>query len=79
MYLSQPGSDPSRTDQVLGAEMGIWSEMNGADPLNIRVWPRAAALAERLWTDPTGLCALYFARIKKNHGSFFWLRRLARF
>ncbi len=54
MYLQQAGSDSSRANQILGAEAAIWSEMNHADALSIRVWPRGAALAERLWTDPQG-------------------------
>lgn len=34
---------------ILGAETAIWSEQ--IDPLNLdsRLWPRTAALAERLW------------------------------
>ncbi len=101
VYLSQEGSDPARASQVLGSEAAIWSEMNGAEALNIRqrpekrtetickilisfffdrVWPRTAALAERLWTDPSGKFRFH------QDGSFFqtlpplllFSRRLAR-
>lgn len=38
--------------QILGSEATLWSEQ--ADGYNVdgRVWPRVAALAERLWSNP---------------------------
>ena len=53
-YLSFPGSDPGRLDQILGGEACAFSETIGADTLEARVWPRGSALAERLWTNPQG-------------------------
>nr|KAF7434344.1 hypothetical protein H0235_002535 [Vespula pensylvanica] len=34
---------------ILGGEAAIWSEQMGQASLGPRVWPRASALAERLW------------------------------
>merc|ERR1711970_1160224 len=39
-------------DQVLGGEALVWSYETDAESLDSTVWPRGAALAERLWADP---------------------------
>lgn len=38
--------------QILGAEAALWSEQADELTLDSRLWPRASALAERLWTNP---------------------------
>ncbi|XP_059613001.1 chitooligosaccharidolytic beta-N-acetylglucosaminidase isoform X2 [Phlebotomus argentipes] len=43
----------SKVSQVLGAEAALWSEQADDYALDSRFWPRASALAERLWTDPS--------------------------
>lgn len=42
-----------RHRQILGSEVALWSEQADEQSLDGRLWPRAIALAERLWSDPS--------------------------
>ena len=39
-------------ENILGGEVCMWSEVAGGQSLDGKIWPRAAALGERLWAEP---------------------------
>jgi len=45
-------TEQTSADKVLGGEAMVYSYETDAMSLQSTVWPRGAALAERLWTDP---------------------------
>jgi len=42
---------PTRRGRVLGGEACLWSELVDGHVLNLRLWDRLPAVAERLWSD----------------------------
>jgi hexosaminidase len=41
---------PEERSRILGGEMCIWAEYTTSEMVDSRTWPRAAAIAERLWS-----------------------------
>jgi len=55
-YAADPLSGPAASltaeekQRVLGGEATMWTEYVAAENLDSRIWPRTAAIAERLWS-----------------------------
>jgi hypothetical protein len=52
IYRSFDDHEESRVQSILGGEVCLWSEVAGGLSMEGKLWPRASALGERLWSDP---------------------------
>ena len=52
---------PAEKSRILGGEMCMWAEYTTSEMVDSRIWPRAAAIAERLWspTATTDVDSMY--------------------
>lgn len=51
-YEYRPWMEYGYQNQALGGEACLWTEQVEVDSFETRLWPRVAAFAERMWSDP---------------------------
>ena len=59
IYSFEPTNHIS-DNSVIGSEIAVWSELNGDINLHVKLWPRGAAMADKLWDNnvPINLVAI---------------------
>ena len=49
-FFEVPALTPESERRIVGGEAAMWSEAVSAGTIDSRIWPRTAAIAEKLWT-----------------------------
>ena len=50
--LTEKGHAKDGSGKIIGSEVLLWAEENGDSNVMTKIFPRAAALAEGLWSNP---------------------------
>lgn len=65
---------PEEKEHILGGEATMWSEYVNWENIDSRIWPRTAAIAERLWSpqNTTDIASMY-SRMEAESSRLEWL------